>query len=54
VPKRSRRLTSPKPEPEPAPVSETPPAHADELLPGGPAVELPEPAADPARDVPEV
>ena len=54
APRRPRRVATAKPDPEPGRVSGTPASDAEELLPGGPAIEPPEPAADPADDVPEV
>jgi hypothetical protein len=62
APKRTRRPAAPKPAREPARAGDTPAADTDELLPGGPAVdlpeattdELPEAAAGDPRDAPEV
>ena len=65
APRRHHRVVPPTPAPEPLRRGETPAVDADELLPGGPAADAPEPAAfvpepvtdldsEPARDTPQV
>jgi 23S rRNA (guanosine2251-2'-O)-methyltransferase len=58
APRRNRRVVRPTPALEPPHSGETPAVDADELLPGGPPADVPEPAADldsePAGDTPQV